>query len=72
VSYQTKVVASAQEWVTRLAKGKKQGRLDEELEQLGRTPLLIVDEVGYIPFDPEAASLYFPLVSPATSEARSS
>jgi DNA replication protein DnaC len=54
---------TAQEWVTRLAKAKKQGRLDEELEHLGRIPLLIVDEVGYIPFDPEAASLFFALVS---------
>ena len=55
--------ATAQEWVTKLAKAKKQGRLDEELEKLGRIPLLIVDEVGYIPFDPEAASLFFALVS---------
>jgi len=55
--------ATAQEWVTRLAKAKKQGRLDDELERLGRIPLLIVDEVGYIPFDPEAASLFFALVS---------
>jgi DNA replication protein DnaC len=55
--------ATAQEWVARLAKAKKQNRLDEELERLGRIPLLIVDEVGYIPFDPEAASLFFALVS---------
>ena len=55
--------ATAQEWVTRLAKAKRQGRLDEELERLGRIPLLIVDEVGYIPFDPEAATLFFALVS---------
>jgi len=55
--------ATAQEWVTRLAKAKKQSRLDEELERLGRYPLLIVDEVGYVPFDPEAASLFFALVS---------
>jgi DNA replication protein DnaC len=26
-------------------------------------PLLVVDEVGYIPFDPEAANLMFSLVS---------
>jgi DNA replication protein DnaC len=26
-------------------------------------PLLIVDEVGYTPFDPEAANLMFSLVS---------
>jgi DNA replication protein DnaC len=55
--------ATAQEWVARLGKAKRQGRLDEELERLGRIPLLIVDEVGYIPFDPEAASLFFALVS---------
>jgi DNA replication protein DnaC len=39
------------------------GRLADELERLGRIPLLIVDEVGYIPFDPEAASLFFSLFS---------
>lgn len=55
--------ATAQEWVTRLGAAKRQGRLEEELERLGRYPLLIVDEVGYIPFDPEAASLFFSLVS---------
>jgi DNA replication protein DnaC len=42
---------------------KRAGRLDEELERLGRIPLLIVDEVGYIPFDPEAAALFFALIS---------
>ena len=39
------------------------GRLDAELERLGRVPLLVVDEVGYIPFDPEAAALFFALIS---------
>src|SRR5438552_10150465 len=42
---------------------KRSGRLDEELDRLRRIPLLIVDEVGYIPFDPEAAALFFALVS---------
>ena len=55
--------ASATEWVTRLADAQHTGRLGEELERLGRIPLLIVDEVGYIPFDPDAASLFFQLVS---------
>lgn len=55
--------ASAQEWVARLAAAKRQGRLDEELEKIGRLPLIVVDEVGYIPFDPEAAALFFALVS---------
>jgi DNA replication protein DnaC len=31
--------------------------------RLGRIPLLVVDEVGYIPFDPAAANLIFQLVS---------
>ena len=55
--------ATAHQWVNRLGAAKRGGRLDEELERLGRIPLLIVDEVGYIPFDPEAAALFFALVS---------
>jgi hypothetical protein len=35
-----------------------------------RIPLLIVDEVGYIPFDPEAAALLFALI-PSRYERRS-
>ena len=55
--------ATAHQWVDRLGAAKRAGRLDEELERLGRIPLLVVDEIGYIPFDPEAASLFFALVS---------
>jgi DNA replication protein DnaC len=55
--------ATAHEWVGRLSQAKRAGRLDAELERLRRIPLLIVDEVGYIPFDPEAAALFFSLVS---------
>lgn len=51
------------QWVGRLASAKRASRLDEELDRLGRIPLLIVDELGYIPFDPEAAALFFALVS---------
>ena len=51
---------------------KRAGRLDDELERLGRIPLLIVDEVGYIPFDAEAAALFVALISRTTSGARSS
>ena len=55
--------ATAHQWVNRLGAAKRAGRLDDELERLGRIPLLIVDEVGYIPFDPEAAALFFALIS---------
>jgi DNA replication protein DnaC len=55
--------ATASQWVSRLAEAHAQGRLQAELTRLGRTPLLIVDEVGYIPFEAEAANLFFQLVS---------
>ncbi len=55
--------ATATDWVTRLAEAHTAGRLGDELTRLGRIPLLIVDEVGYIPFEAEAANLFFQLVS---------
>jgi DNA replication protein DnaC len=54
---------TATEWVALLADAQRHGRLDDELVRLQRIPLLIVDEVGYIPFDPQAANLMFMLVS---------
>ncbi len=57
------LLATAAQWVNRLAEAHQQGRLQEELVRLGRYPLLVIDEVGYIPFDPEAASLFFALIS---------
>jgi hypothetical protein len=55
--------ATATEWVARLADAKRRNALDTELRRLSFIPLLVVDEVGYIPFDPEAANLMFSLVS---------
>ena len=55
--------ATASQWVDRLAAAHHTGRLQDELVRLGRYPLLVVDEVGYIPFEPEAANLFFQLVS---------
>jgi DNA replication protein DnaC len=55
--------ATAAEWVARLADAHNAGRLQDELVRLGRYPLLVIDEVGYIPFEPEAANLFFQLVS---------
>jgi DNA replication protein DnaC len=55
--------ATATQWVTRLADAHRDGRLQAELVRLGRYPLLVVDEVGYIPFEAEAANLFFQLVS---------
>jgi DNA replication protein DnaC len=44
--------ATATEWVARLGDAKRHGNLEAELRRLGFVPLVIVDEVGYIPFDP--------------------
>jgi DNA replication protein DnaC len=55
--------ATAADWVAHLADAHHAGKLQAELVRLGRYPLLVVDEVGYIPFEPEAANLFFQLVS---------
>ena len=55
--------ATATEWVARLGEAKRQSSLEAELRRLAFIPLIVVDEVGYIPFDPEAANLMFSLVS---------
>src|SRR4029450_11978755 len=55
--------ATAAQWVARLADAHAAGRLQTELVRLGRYPLIVVDEVGYIPFEAEAANLFFQLVS---------
>ncbi|MEZ5379666.1 MAG: IS21-like element helper ATPase IstB [Acidimicrobiales bacterium] len=55
--------ATAAEWVARLAQAHDRGSLHDELRRLGRYPLLVIDEVGYIPFESDAANLFFQLVS---------
>jgi hypothetical protein len=41
------------------ARPSDRGELEAELRRLSFMPLLVIDEVGYIPFDPEAANLMF-------------
>ncbi|MEB3049493.1 IS21-like element helper ATPase IstB [Mycolicibacter sp. MYC123] len=55
--------ATATEWVTRLTDAHRAGRLPNELTRLRRYGLIIVDEVGYLPFEQDAANLFFQLVS---------
>jgi DNA replication protein DnaC len=55
--------ATAAQWVNLLAEAHAAGRLQDELVRVGRYPLVVVDEVGYIPFEAEAANLFFQLVS---------
>jgi hypothetical protein len=44
-------------------KAHAEKRLDEKLLGLSKAKLLIVDELGYLPLEPDAAHLFFQLVS---------
>jgi DNA replication protein DnaC len=55
--------ATAQEWVSRLEAAQDRSRLEDELRRLERYHLLVVDEVGYLPLERQAANLLFALVS---------
>ena len=55
--------ATATEWMQRLQSAHQIGRLPAELVKLRRYGLIIIDEVGYIPFDHDAANLFFQLVA---------
>ncbi|WP_328362423.1 IS21-like element helper ATPase IstB [Streptomyces sp. NBC_00445] len=50
-------------WAARLAGAQAAGRLAEELAELDDCPVLIVDEVGYVPFDADTSRLFFQLVA---------
>jgi DNA replication protein DnaC len=54
---------TASNWITRLATAHHAGQLEAELKKIRRYKLIIVDEVGYIPFDQDAANLFFQLVA---------
>ncbi|MEV0640226.1 IS21-like element helper ATPase IstB [Streptomyces sp. NPDC050619] len=55
--------ATAAEWAARLAAARDAGRLAAELAALDDYAVLVVDEVGYTPFDAETSALFFQLVA---------
>lgn len=55
--------ATATERATLLTDAHRDGRLSQELTRLRRYGLIIVDEVGYLPFEQDSANLFFQLVS---------
>ena len=59
----TVLFTGAMELVANLAKAHAEGRLEERLTHFAKPKLLIVDELGYLPLEPEAAHLFFQLVS---------
>lgn len=50
-------------WVTRLQNAHQIGHLPAELRKISRLGLIVIDEVGYLPFDAAAANLFFQLVA---------
>ena len=48
---------TAAELVTRLVEAQHQGRLARKLDQLARVDVVILDELGYVPFDKAGADL---------------
>ena len=54
---------TATNWITRLGRAHHAGQLELELKKIRRYRLIIIDEVGYIPFDTDAANLFFQLVA---------
>ena len=50
---------TASNWITRLAAAHHANRLEAELKKIRRHKLIIIDEVGYILFDQDAANLFF-------------
>ena len=57
------IFRSATQWVALLTEAQRNGDLEQQLRSLDRYPLLVCDEIGYIPFDPQAANLMFMLIS---------
>lgn len=54
---------TANNWIARLAAAQHKGQLEQELKKIRRYKLIIVDEIGYVPFDTDAANLFFQLVA---------
>jgi DNA replication protein DnaC len=54
---------TASNWIARLGAAHHANRLEAELKKIRRYRLIIIDEVGYIPFDQDAANLFFQLIA---------
>ena len=49
--------------ISRLKTATVRGNLEKKLKTLNKYKLLIIDEIGYLPFDSEASNLFFRLIS---------
>lgn len=55
--------ATAQQWIDRLEAAQHSNALDAELRRIERYGLIVVDEIGYLPLERQAANLLFALVA---------
>ena len=55
--------ATAQQWIDRLESAQHSNALDAELRRIERYGLIVVDEIGYLPLERQAANLLFALVA---------
>ena len=60
--YRVRFVTAA-ELVTLLVEAQQQGRLQRKLDQFARFDVVILDELGYVPFDKAGADLLFGFIS---------
>jgi hypothetical protein len=61
--------ATLAELIEALGRAEREGRLIEKIRFLGRSSLLIVDEIGYLPITPGGANLFSSSSTPATRKA---
>jgi DNA replication protein DnaC len=54
---------TAAELTNAFVEAKRNGRLSRKLEQMARFDLVILDELGYVPFDREGADLLFGFIT---------
>jgi DNA replication protein DnaC len=59
----TVLFTSATALIAGLSKAETEGKLGEQLSFLAKPKLLIVDELGYLPFERRSAHLFFQLVA---------
>jgi len=55
--------ANASSLVEKLEKADKENRLEERIRSLSKSQLLIIDEMGYLPFNDSGAHCFFQLIS---------
>src|SRR4051812_11077153 len=55
--------ATAQQWVDRLEQAQHRNSLDDDLRRLARSRLLVIDEIGSLPLERQAANLLFALIA---------